>query len=229
MRALTWHGKRDVRVDTVPDPKIKDPTDIIVRITSTGICGSDLHLYEVLGPYLDEGDILGHERWESSRRSAPRSQRSRWATVSLSRSMSPAAPAGCAGRGSIRSAKPRRSRTVGWGAALFGFSKLYGQVPGGQAELLRVPFGNTLPVKVPHGPPDQRFVYLSDVLPTAWQSVAYAGIPPGGLPSPFSVSAPSATWRPVSPSTRARARSSASTSYPNASPGPAAGACTLSI
>jgi threonine dehydrogenase-like Zn-dependent dehydrogenase len=66
------------------------------------------------------------------------------------------------------------------GASLFGFSKLYGQVPGGQAELLRVPFGNTLPVKVPHGPPDQRFVYLSDVLPTAWQSVAYAGIPRGG-------------------------------------------------
>lgn len=61
MRALTWQGKRDVRVETVPDPRIEDPTDIIVRITSTGICGSDLHLYEVLGPYLDPGDILGHE------------------------------------------------------------------------------------------------------------------------------------------------------------------------
>ncbi|HZG92689.1 MAG TPA: alcohol dehydrogenase catalytic domain-containing protein, partial [Pseudonocardia sp.] len=61
MRAVTWHGKRDVRVDTVPDPRIQDPTDVIVRITSSGICGSDLHLYEVLGPFLDEGDILGHE------------------------------------------------------------------------------------------------------------------------------------------------------------------------
>lgn len=61
MRALTWHGKRDVRVDTVPDPVLKEDTDIIVRITSTGICGSDLHLYEVMGPYLDPGDILGHE------------------------------------------------------------------------------------------------------------------------------------------------------------------------
>src|SRR5262245_3206646 len=66
------------------------------------------------------------------------------------------------------------------GAALFGYTKLYGQVPGGQAEYLRVPFGNTLPIKVPHGPPDERFVYLSDVLPTAWQAVEYAGIPSGG-------------------------------------------------
>ena len=61
MRAVTWHGKRDVRVETVPDPVIQEPTDAIVRITSTGICGSDLHLYEVLGAYLEEGDILGHE------------------------------------------------------------------------------------------------------------------------------------------------------------------------
>src|SRR4051812_19765930 len=61
MKAVTWHGRRDIRVDTVPDPVLKDPTDIVVRITSSGICGSDLHLYEVLGPFLTEGDILGHE------------------------------------------------------------------------------------------------------------------------------------------------------------------------
>src|ERR1700709_1458793 len=61
MKAVTWHGKRDIRVDTVPDPKIEDPTDAIVRITTTGICGSDLHLYETLGPFMSEGDILGHE------------------------------------------------------------------------------------------------------------------------------------------------------------------------
>src|SRR3954469_2836109 len=61
MRAVTWHGKRDVRVDEVPDPRIEDPGDVIVRVTSSGICGSDLHLYEVMGAFLDEGDILGHE------------------------------------------------------------------------------------------------------------------------------------------------------------------------
>ena len=61
MRAVTWHGKRDVRVDTVPDPTIQAPTDVVVRVTSSGICGSDLHLSEVLGPFLEEGDILGHE------------------------------------------------------------------------------------------------------------------------------------------------------------------------
>ena len=61
MKAVTWHGKRDVRVDTVPDPRIQQPTDAIVEITSTNICGSDLHLYEVLGAFMQEGDILGHE------------------------------------------------------------------------------------------------------------------------------------------------------------------------
>jgi threonine dehydrogenase-like Zn-dependent dehydrogenase len=73
-----------------------------------------------------------------------------------------------------------QNRELGFGASLFGYTKLYGQVPGGQAEYLRVPFGNTLPIKVPDGPPDDRFVYLSDVLPTAWQAVQYAGIPQGG-------------------------------------------------
>src|ERR671910_1594509 len=61
MRAVTWHGKRDVRIDNVPDPTIEEPTDAIIRVTSTGLCGSDLHLYEVLGPFIDEGDVLGHE------------------------------------------------------------------------------------------------------------------------------------------------------------------------
>src|SRR5256885_13342909 len=75
-----------------------------------------------------------------------------------------------------------QQREHGTGAALFGYTKLYGDVPGGQAELLRVPFGNTLPIKVPEGPPDDRFVYLSDVLPTAWQAVEYASIPDGGSP-----------------------------------------------
>ncbi|MEV7425890.1 MULTISPECIES: zinc-dependent alcohol dehydrogenase [unclassified Streptomyces] len=180
MRALTWHGKRDVRVDTVPDPKIVDPTDIVVRITSSGICGSDLHLYEVLGPYLDPGDILGHEPMGIVEEVG-----SQVTAVSVGDRVVVPFNVSCGacwmcGQGLHSQCETTQVKKRGMGASLFGFSKLYGQVPGGQAELLRVPFGNTLPVKVEHGPPDQRFLYLSDVLPTAWQSVAYADIPPGG-------------------------------------------------
>ncbi|MFI5525333.1 zinc-dependent alcohol dehydrogenase [Streptomyces platensis] len=180
MRALTWHGKRDVRVDTVPDPTIEEPTDIIVRITSTGICGSDLHLYEVLGPYLDPGDILGHEPMGIVEETGPEvTEVSVGDRVVVPFNVSCGTCWMCA-QGLHSQCETTQVTDRGTGAALFGFSKLYGQVPGGQAELLRVPFGNTLPVKVPHGPPDQRFVYLSDVLPTAWQSVVYADVPPGG-------------------------------------------------
>lgn len=228
MRALTWHGKRDVRVDTVPDPEIVDPTDIIVRITSTGICGSDLHLYEVLGPYLDPGDILGHEPMGVVEAIGPE-------VTALSVGDRVVVPFNIScgtcwmcGQGLHSQCETTQVKSRGMGASLFGFSKLYGQVPGGQAELLRVPFGNTLPVKVPHGPPDQRFVYLSDVLPTAWQSVAYADVPRGGA-SPYSVSGPSVTWPPGSPCTRVRARSSVSISSPNGWPGRAPGVCTHSI
>ncbi|MFF3746276.1 alcohol dehydrogenase catalytic domain-containing protein [Streptomyces kronopolitis] len=180
MRALTWQGKRDVRVETVPDPEIVDATDIIVRITSTGICGSDLHLYEVLGPFLDPGDILGHEPMGIVEETG-----AKVTEVAVGDRVVVPFNISCGTCWMCRQGLQSQCETTqvtdrGMGAALFGFSKLYGQVPGGQAELLRVPFGNTLPVKVAHGPPDQRFVYLSDVLPTAWQSVAYAGIPPGG-------------------------------------------------
>ncbi|MFF8902894.1 zinc-dependent alcohol dehydrogenase [Streptomyces lydicus] len=180
MRALAWHGKRDVRIDTVPDPKIVDATDIIVRVTSTGICGSDLHLYEVLGPYLDPGDILGHEPMGVVEEVGPEVT-----AVSIGDRVVVPFNVSCGTcwmctQGLHSQCETTQVTERGMGASLFGFSKLYGQVPGGQAELLRVPFGNTLPIKVPHGPPDQRYVYLSDVLPTAWQSVAYADIPQGG-------------------------------------------------
>ncbi|MFF3171052.1 zinc-dependent alcohol dehydrogenase [Streptomyces sp. NPDC057900] len=180
MRALTWQGKRDVRVETVPDPRIEDPTDIIVRITSTGICGSDLHLYEVLGPYLDPGDILGHEPMGIVEEVGPQ-------VTSLAPGDRVVVPFNIScghcymcDQGLHSQCETTQVRERGMGAALFGYTKLYGQVPGGQAELLRVPFGDSLPVKVPHGPADDRFVYLSDVLPTAWQAVEYAAIPPGG-------------------------------------------------
>jgi threonine dehydrogenase-like Zn-dependent dehydrogenase len=180
MRALTWHGKRDVRVDTVPDPTIQDPTDVIVEITSTGICGSDLHLYEVLGPFLGEGDILGHEPMGVVAEVGP-------GVTALTAGDRVVVPfnVSCGncfmcGQGLHSQCETTQVHEYGTGASLFGYTKLYGQIPGGQAEYLRVPFGNTLPIKVPDGPPDDRFVYLSDVLPTAWQAVQYAGVPAGG-------------------------------------------------
>ncbi|MDQ1006601.1 threonine dehydrogenase-like Zn-dependent dehydrogenase [Streptomyces sp. V4I23] len=180
MRALTWQGRRDVRIETVPDPRITEPKDVIVRVTSTGICGSDLHLYEVLGPYLDPGDILGHEPMGVVEETGPEvTALSAGDRVVVPFNVSCGECFMCA-QGLHSQCETTQVRDRGMGASLFGYTKLYGQVPGGQAEYLRVPFGDTLPVKVPEGPPDERFVYLSDVLPTAWQAVEYADVPPGG-------------------------------------------------
>jgi threonine dehydrogenase-like Zn-dependent dehydrogenase len=180
MKAVTWHGRRDVRVDTVPDPRIEQPTDIVVGITSSGICGSDLHLYEVLGPFLDEGDILGHEPMGVVEEVGPEVTEVRPGDrVVIPFNVSCGTCFMC-GQGLHSQCETTQVHEQGSGAALFGYTKLYGQVPGGQAEFLRVPFGNTLPIKVPDGPPDDRFVYLSDVLPTAWQAVDYAAVPDGG-------------------------------------------------
>jgi threonine dehydrogenase-like Zn-dependent dehydrogenase len=180
MKAVTWHGKRDVRVDTVPDPQIEEPTDAIVRITSSGICGSDLHLYEVMGPYLEVGDILGHEPigiveevGSSVSHIAPGDR------VVIPFNISCGDCYMC-DQQLYSQCETTQVREQGKGAALLGYTKLYGQVPGGQAEYLRVPQAHFGPIKVPQGPPDDRFVYLSDVLPTAWQAVMYAAIPEGG-------------------------------------------------
>jgi threonine dehydrogenase-like Zn-dependent dehydrogenase len=180
MKAVTWHGKRDVRVDTVPDPSIQDPADVIVRVTSSGICGSDLHLYEVLGPFLEVGDILGHEPMGIVEEvGADVTELAPGDRVVVPFNVSCGACFMCS-RGLHSQCETTQVHEHGKGAALFGYTKLYGEIPGGQAQFLRVPFGNTLPIKVPDGPPDDRFVYLSDVLPTAWQAVEYADIPDGG-------------------------------------------------
>ncbi|MER5567125.1 zinc-dependent alcohol dehydrogenase [Streptomyces goshikiensis] len=180
MKALTWHGKRDVRVDTVPDPVLKDPTDVIVKITTTGLCGSDLHLYEVFGPFLDAGDILGHEPMGIVEEVGPEVTRVRPGDRVVVPFNVSCGTCHMCGDGLHSQCETTQVREYGSGASLFGYTKLYGQVPGGQAEYLRVPFGNTLPIPVPGDGPDDRFVYLSDVLPTAWQAVEYAAIPPGG-------------------------------------------------
>src|ERR671930_428048 len=180
MKAVTWHGKRDVRVDTVPDPSIQDPADVVVRVTSSGICGSDLHLYEVLGPFLEEGDILGHEPMGIVEEvGSDVTELSPGDRIVVPFNISCGTCFMCT-QGLHSQCETTQVREQENGAALFGYTKLYGEVPRGQAELFRVPFGNTLPIKVPEGPPDERFVYLSDVLPTAWQAVQYADIPDGG-------------------------------------------------
>ncbi|MFH7599245.1 zinc-dependent alcohol dehydrogenase [Streptomyces racemochromogenes] len=180
MKALTWHGKADVRVDTVPDPVIRDPADVIVKVTTTGLCGSDLHLYQVFGPFLEAGDILGHEPMGIVQETGPEVTALRPGDrVVVPFNVSCGTCFMCA-RGLHSQCETTQVHEHGKGASLFGYTKLYGQVPGGQAEYLRVPFGDTLPVKVPDGPPDDRFVYLSDVLPTAWQAVRYADVPAGG-------------------------------------------------
>jgi threonine dehydrogenase-like Zn-dependent dehydrogenase len=185
MKAVTYHGKRDVRVDTVPDPAIQQPTDAVVRITSTAICGSDLHLYEVLGPFLDEGDVLGHEPMGVVE--AVGSAVDGLAVgdrVVIPFNISCGTCWMCQ-QGLYSQCETTQVREQGKGAALFGYTKLYGQVPGGQAELLRVPQAQFGPIKVPEGPPDERFLFLSDVLPTAWQAVEYAAIPQGGSVAVF--------------------------------------------
>ncbi|MER7520298.1 alcohol dehydrogenase catalytic domain-containing protein [Streptomyces sp. NPDC126499] len=180
MKAVTWQGRRKVSVETVPDPVLREPTDVIVRITSSGLCGSDLHLYEVLGPFLDPGDVLGHEPMGVVEEVGAEVRRLRPGDrVVVPFNVSCGTCAMCA-RGLHSQCETTQVHAYGTGAALFGYTKLYGQVPGGQAEYLRVPFGDTLPIPVPEGPPDDRFVYLSDVLPTAWQAVEYAEVPPGG-------------------------------------------------
>ncbi|WP_116113914.1 zinc-dependent alcohol dehydrogenase [Amycolatopsis ruanii] len=180
MKAVTWHGKRDVRVEDVPDPRIEEPTDAIVRITSTGICGSDLHLYEVLGPFMGEGDILGHEPMgivEEVGSGVTDIKPGDRVVVPFNISCGHCF---MCDQGLQSQCETTQVTEKGKGGALFGYTKLYGQVPGGQAEYLRVPQAHYGPVKVPEGPPDERFVYLSDVVPTAWQAVEYAAIPDGG-------------------------------------------------
>ena len=180
MRAAVWHGRRDVQIDTVPDPVIVDPTDAIVRVTSSGLCGSDLHLYEVLAPFMTPGDILGHEPMgivEAVGSGVTNLHVGDRVVVPFNISCGHCF---MCDQGLQSQCETTQVRDQGCGAALFGYTKLYGQVPGGQAELLRVPHADYGPIKVPDGPHDDRFLFLSDVLPTAWQAVQYANIPRGG-------------------------------------------------
>jgi threonine dehydrogenase-like Zn-dependent dehydrogenase len=185
VKALTWQGKRSVSVEEVPDPVIQEPTDAIVRITSTAICGSDLHLYEVLGPYMHKGDVIGHEPMGiveevgSGVTNLRKGDR-----VVIPFNISCGHCYFCA-QGLQSQCETTQVKDKGSGAALFGYSELYGSVPGGQAEYLRVPHADYGPIKVGTELPDERYLFLSDILPTAWQAVEYANVPPGGTLAVF--------------------------------------------
>lgn len=179
MRALTWQGTGKVSVETVPDPVIREPTDAIVRMTSTAICGSDLHLYDVLGMYLKPGDIIGHEPMGIVEEVGSEvTHISPGDRVVIPFNISCGHCWMCT-RGYFAQCETTQVTDQGKGAALFGYTKLYGSVPGGQAEYLRVPQAHFGPIKVPNEHPDERFLFLSDILPTAWQAVKFADIEQG--------------------------------------------------
>ncbi|MBJ6978081.1 zinc-dependent alcohol dehydrogenase [Luteimonas sp. MC1895] len=187
MRALTWQGKHDVRVETMPDPSLVAADDIILRVTATAICGSDLHIYRGKIPAMEDGDILGHEFMGIVEDAGP-------AVTRVKRGDRVVIPfviacgqcfhcllseyACCettnTGRGAILNAKQIKPP-----AALFGYSRLYGGVPGGQAELVRVPQANVGPLVVPDVLSDEQVLFLSDILPTGYQAAINAGVEPG--------------------------------------------------
>jgi threonine dehydrogenase-like Zn-dependent dehydrogenase len=187
MRALTYHGAHSVKVDTVPDPVIEENDDLILRVTATAICGSDLHLYRGKIPTVEHGDIFGHEFMgivEETGSAVTAVQPGDRVVIPFviacgscffcQMDLFAACETTNTGRGAILNKKAIPS-----GAALFGYSHMYGGVPGGQAEYVRVPKANTGPFKVPGTLSDEKVLFLSDILPTAWQAVTNAGIGQG--------------------------------------------------
>ncbi|MDA5134585.1 zinc-dependent alcohol dehydrogenase [Psychrobacter sp. ANT_H3] len=187
MRALTYHGAKDVRVDNVPEPKLQEKDDVILRVTATAICGSDLHLYRGKIPATEEGDIFGHEFMGVVEEVGPEVT----AVKKGDRVVIPFVIA-CGNCFFCQHDLMSACETTNTGpgaalnkkiipppAALFGFSHLYGGIPGGQAEFVRVPKGNFNPFKVPGSLSDEKVLFLSDILPTAWQAVTNANITKG--------------------------------------------------
>jgi threonine dehydrogenase-like Zn-dependent dehydrogenase len=187
MRALTYHGSKDVRVDTVPDPVLAAPDDLILRVTATAICGSDLHLYRGKIPDLHSGDVLGHEfmgiveevgSGVSDLRPGDRVVIPFVIACGSCFHCRLAEFAACettnSGKGAAINQKGIRPP-----AALFGYSHLYGGVSGGQAEFVRVPKANVGPLRIPDGLSDEQVLFLSDILPTGYQAAINAGVRPG--------------------------------------------------
>ncbi|MFK3647319.1 zinc-dependent alcohol dehydrogenase [Lysobacter enzymogenes] len=188
MKALTYHGAHDVRVDDRPDPVLAAPGDVLLRVTATAICGSDLHLYRGKVPGMESGDILGHEFMgivEEVGRDVTRFKPGDRIVVPFTiacgqcffcdRELYAACETTNPDRGAIVNRKSIRS-----GAGMFGYTHLYGGYAGGQAEYVRVPHADAGPIAIPDGLPDERVLFLSDILPTGYQAVLNAQVPPGG-------------------------------------------------
>ncbi|MBP1241600.1 threonine dehydrogenase-like Zn-dependent dehydrogenase [Frigoribacterium sp. PvP120] len=180
MKALTYQSIADVAVTEVPDPTIVEPTDAVIKVTSAAICGSDLHLYDVFDPYLDKGDVLGHETMGVVTAVGSAVSRIQVGDRVVVPFVIACRACFMCERGLFSQCETTQVTEYGSGATLYGYTKLYGQVPGGQAEQLRIQRADANLVKVGHDLPDERYLFLSDILPTAWQGVEYAQVPEGG-------------------------------------------------
>lgn len=179
MKAVVWQGEKNIKVETVPDPSIQEDTDIIIKVTSSGICGSDLHLYRVMSPIMQEGDIMGHEPMGEVVEVGKAVKNLKVGDrVVIPFNISCGHCFMCE-HGLHSQCETTQVREYERGAAMFGYTKMYGHVAGGQAQYLRVPQGQFGPIKVPHEGADDRYLFLSDVLPTSWQAVEYAGVKEG--------------------------------------------------
>ena len=189
MRALTWHGKHDVRVDTVPDPEIINPRDAIIKITSTAICGSDLHLYDGYIPTMKAGDILGHEFMGEVVETGPKSTLKKGQRVVVPFVIACGSCYHCSKQqySGCDNGNPADNQDIAqelWGqvgSALFGYSHMTGGYPGGQAEYVRVPFSDVGPIVIPDGIEDEKVLFLSDILPTGWMAAENADIEDGDI------------------------------------------------
>jgi threonine dehydrogenase-like Zn-dependent dehydrogenase len=190
MRALTWQGKQNVRVETVPDPQILNPRDAIIRITSTAICGSDLHLYDHYIPGMKDGDILGHEfmgevmEVGSANKKLKVGQRVVVPFVIACGNCFFCRKQQYAACDNSNPAEKTDASELAYGypmAAAFGYSHLTGGYSGGQAELARVPYADVGPLVVPDGIEDDKVLFLSDILPTGWMAAVNCDIEPGDV------------------------------------------------
>ena len=193
MKALTYQGARDVRVETVPDPILAEPDDVILRVTATAICGSDLHIYHGKIPGMEHGDVLGHEFMgivEDVGAGVTQLRKGDRVVVPFviacgqcfycDKTLFAACENTNPGRGAIVN---KKSATPG--AGMFGYSHLYGGYAGGQAEYVRVPKANAGPIVVPQVLADEQVLFLSDILPTGYQAALNAEIRPGSTVAIF--------------------------------------------
>src|SRR6187399_180047 len=186
MKALCWHGTGDVRVDNVPEPAIQDPRDAIIKITASGICGSDLHLFDGFMPTMEKGDVLGHEPMgEVVALGSEVTNLKIGDRVVVPFTIACGSCFFCQKSlfslcdNSNPNSEIARKQMGHSPAGLFGFSHMLGGFPGGQAEYLRVPFADVGPLKIESGLPDEKVLFLSDIFPTGYMAAENCGIEPG--------------------------------------------------